>query len=265
MKNKTLRDENTNTLAPVKDQESKRKPGFFYARKAPGLSYTYGAIYMRKHRKEVKGSVDREYQRKHHKEMHARKRANGSYQAKMAVYYAIQKGVLPSLKKNLIPCSDCGERATQYDHRDYNKPLDVSPVCLLCNQKRGKGISRRGKVLSPKLCAFLLVLTLVSAGLSTPLYARNLIASWYYLPHKIMANGKEFKNENFTCASWLYPLGTRLSITCIQTGKSVIVEVTDRINKRYTKTRIDLPRMVFGKLDRIEKGIIPIRVKRIRP
>ena len=31
-------------------------------------------------------------------------------------------------------------RATQYDHRDYNKPLEVTPVCPSCNGKRGAAI-----------------------------------------------------------------------------------------------------------------------------
>lgn len=39
-----------------------------------------------------------------------------------------------------IKCSDCSEMATQYDHRDYSKPLEVSPVCRACNVKRGSSI-----------------------------------------------------------------------------------------------------------------------------
>jgi Zn finger protein HypA/HybF involved in hydrogenase expression len=34
-------------------------------------------------------------------------------------------------------CFDCGKPATQYDHRDYSKPLQVAPVCRSCNAKRG--------------------------------------------------------------------------------------------------------------------------------
>lgn len=40
-------------------------------------------------------------------------------------------------------CVDCGAQATEYDHRDYNKPLDVDPVCHGCNIKRGPGIPLR--------------------------------------------------------------------------------------------------------------------------
>jgi hypothetical protein len=34
-------------------------------------------------------------------------------------------------------CVDCGEPASMYDHRDYSKPLEVSPVCRSCNWERG--------------------------------------------------------------------------------------------------------------------------------
>jgi hypothetical protein len=33
-------------------------------------------------------------------------------------------------------CVDCGAPATAYEHRDYNKPLDVVPTCRPCNAKR---------------------------------------------------------------------------------------------------------------------------------
>ena len=36
-------------------------------------------------------------------------------------------------------CVDCGDPAECWDHRDYTKPLDVEPVCSICNTKRGQG------------------------------------------------------------------------------------------------------------------------------
>lgn len=36
-----------------------------------------------------------------------------------------------------LRCTDCGGRATYYDHRDYRKPLTVAPVCPMCNWWRG--------------------------------------------------------------------------------------------------------------------------------
>lgn len=40
----------------------------------------------------------------------------------------------------LFRCTDCGERTTCYDHRDYRKPLEVAAVCKGCNNKRGPGL-----------------------------------------------------------------------------------------------------------------------------
>lgn len=37
-------------------------------------------------------------------------------------------------------CVDCAKPAAYYDHRDYNKPLDLTPVCSSCNGKRGSAI-----------------------------------------------------------------------------------------------------------------------------
>jgi len=57
--------------------------------------------------------------------------------ASQKVKRAVEEGKLVDLKKNVVPCVDCGSRATMYDHRDYNKPLDVYPVCASCNVCRG--------------------------------------------------------------------------------------------------------------------------------
>ena len=53
---------------------------------------------------------------------------------------AVQAGLLINLKKNDIKCTDCDNRASMYDHRDYTKPLEVEPVCRSCNIKRGSAI-----------------------------------------------------------------------------------------------------------------------------
>ena len=39
-----------------------------------------------------------------------------------------------------LSCSDCGEPAYGYDHRDYRKPFDVEPICRQCNSDRGPGL-----------------------------------------------------------------------------------------------------------------------------
>lgn len=54
---------------------------------------------------------------------------------------AVIRGELPNLKATTVICVDCKvRRATNYEHRDYGKPLEVDPVCRSCNLKRGEGL-----------------------------------------------------------------------------------------------------------------------------
>ena len=62
--------------------------------------------------------------------------------AYILVANAIKNGSLADLKKQYIKCSDCDNRATVYDHRDYTKPLMVDPVCKSCNWHRGADITK---------------------------------------------------------------------------------------------------------------------------
>jgi hypothetical protein len=62
----------------------------------------------------------------------------GASAAINAVQKAIKKGLLAPVKTLL--CVDCNRNAECYDHRDYNKPLDVVPVCRKCNYRRGSAI-----------------------------------------------------------------------------------------------------------------------------
>jgi len=62
----------------------------------------------------------------------------GQNRAHQFVYRAIQKGLLP--RAETLKCFDCDNQAAHYDHRDYNKPLDVEPVCRSCNSKRGPAL-----------------------------------------------------------------------------------------------------------------------------
>jgi hypothetical protein len=66
--------------------------------------------------------------------------------AYQAVARAVKKGVLPELD-GTVPCVDCGKPAINYDHRDYDSPLDVEPLCSKCNHRRGpaKGMAPPGK------------------------------------------------------------------------------------------------------------------------
>lgn len=62
----------------------------------------------------------------------------GSRKARCAVSNALRSGLLRPASE--FKCADCGVAATEYDHRDYNEPLYVVPVCHSCNVMRGKAI-----------------------------------------------------------------------------------------------------------------------------
>lgn len=103
-----------------------------------------------------------------------------------------------------------------------------------------------------------------------------LTASWYSisslhrdgqwkLTHGRCADGSYFRDNVFTCATNLFPLGTLLRITVSSdSSKSVSVVVTDRINKRFAKTRIDLSKGAFQILAPLSKGLIQVSVERIK-
>lgn len=59
--------------------------------------------------------------------------------AHATVYRAIMAGKLPQLD-GTVQCADCNAAAQVYDHRDYSKPLEVDPVCRVCNHLRGSTI-----------------------------------------------------------------------------------------------------------------------------
>ena len=63
---------------------------------------------------------------------------NGGHKAHRQVKKAIKDGIIPPVKE--LNCLDCGCKAQIYDHKDYNKPLEVEPVCRSCNRKRGSAI-----------------------------------------------------------------------------------------------------------------------------
>ncbi len=63
--------------------------------------------------------------------------ATGAHRARRIVESAIKQGLLPSLSDGKTKCVDCEQPALAHDHRNYNRPLDVEPVCRSCNVKRG--------------------------------------------------------------------------------------------------------------------------------
>lgn len=66
----------------------------------------------------------------------------GASGAQAVVQRAMRDGLLP--RPHGLRCADCGRPATEYEHRDYNKPLEVEPICRTCNLKRGPALPLEG-------------------------------------------------------------------------------------------------------------------------
>lgn len=64
-------------------------------------------------------------------------RSRGGDKAHQLVAKAKSFGELPHLGGTIM-CSYCNESATGYHHEDYNKPLDVLPVCRSHNIQLGQ-------------------------------------------------------------------------------------------------------------------------------
>jgi len=104
--------------------------------------------------------------------------------------------------------------------------------------------------------------------------AQDLKASWYSLAslkeegtyktsQGIMANGRRFKDEDYTAASWDYKIGQKVKVINQENGKAVIVEITDRTARRFKGKRIDLSREAFKVLTPLSKGIVKVSVERV--
>ena len=107
--------------------------------------------------------------------------------------------------------------------------------------------------------------------------AEQLTASWYSVEalkrdgqwtktKGLCADGKTiFDNSAYTCASWDYPLGCKVRVTCQETNKQVVVKVTDRTARRFKGKRIDLSKSAFKELSggRLDKGLLQVKVERV--
>jgi len=142
-----------------------------------------------------------------------------------------------------------------------------------------KPASKRNAQPTKRLCFFLLSQALACGIIFCSMaYASEMTASWYSIQslkkegtykhsRGVMANGKKFEEETFTCATRIYPLGTKLKITNRINRKSVCVIVSDRIGKKFAQTRIDLSPIAFKAISGkqgLSEGLIKVKVERIK-
>ena len=91
-------------------------------------------------------------------------------------------------------------------------------------------------------------------------------ASYYaYNTTRYTASGQKFNNHGFTAAHKTLPFGTKIKVTNVNNGKSVIVTVNDRGPfkktpdfKYYTRV-LDLAKGAFLKIASAGAGVIKIK------
>jgi len=128
------------------------------------------------------------------------------------------------------------------------------------------------KVYSSVYLIVLVLLFPTALGAGQSMYFK---ASWYSvsslrkdgqwkITKGVMANGHRFSDEGLTCATRLYPLGSTLRVVNRENSKAVVVRVTDRIGKRFAKTRVDLSKGAFGRIASLDRGTVPVEVKEVK-
>jgi rare lipoprotein A len=120
-----------------------------------------------------------------------------------------------------------------------------------------------------------MIISVAIASIVNTCEAKELTASWYSVESLKKegtwkkskgrcADGSMFRDSNLTCATRLWPLGTKLQVRNKKNEKSVIVKVTDRIGKRFANTRIDLSESAFKKIAYPSEGLVKVEVKEVQ-
>jgi rare lipoprotein A len=87
------------------------------------------------------------------------------------------------------------------------------------------------------------------------------LASWYGERHqgRLTASGVPFDMRGLTAAHRTLPLGTRLRVTSLVNGRSVVVRLTDRGPYRPGRL-IDLSQAAARAIGAVDRGVVRVRV-----
>ncbi|MDE1192715.1 MAG: septal ring lytic transglycosylase RlpA family protein [Arachidicoccus sp.] len=111
---------------------------------------------------------------------------------------------------------------------------------------------------------FLLCIFLSIISFSCTHYLTETGKASYYTEGKRTANGDKFKKRRLTAASKTLPFGTQVKVINLKNGKSVKVKINDR--GPFVKGRIiDLSWRAAKKLDMLDDGVVPVKLKYKKP
>lgn len=118
------------------------------------------------------------------------------------------------------------------------------------------------KTLSLKLITLLaLAITLLTPTLAYAKSVRN--ASWYggYFHGRKTASGEIYNKHALTAASNSHKMGTKLKVTNVKTGKSVVVKVNDTgAFAKYNRT-LDLSQAAFQQIAPLGQGVAKVTIQ----
>lgn len=117
-----------------------------------------------------------------------------------------------------------------------------------------------------KMLIILLILLLIALiANAAPATKRLGVASWYVDSNDNVwtASGAVFDPNALTCASYSYPLGTRLRVTDPQSKRSVVVQVNDLGPAKRLGRLIDLTPAAFRRLAPLKNGLILVDVEKL--
>jgi rare lipoprotein A len=117
---------------------------------------------------------------------------------------------------------------------------------------------------APLTAALLIALWLVPVHARPP-YRQTGIASWYgHESGKVTANDERWNPHNMTAASMALNFNTRVKVTHLRNGKSVIVRINDRGPSKRLHRIIDLSQAAATRIGMKNSGIARVLVEELR-
>jgi len=105
---------------------------------------------------------------------------------------------------------------------------------------------------------------IIALLIASPALGETGKASWYGGGEKLnqyTASGQEFNPEDLTCASYQWPMGTRLRVTNQANNKTVTVIINDLGPAKRLNRMIDLTRRAFSMIADLRRGVITVKVE----
>jgi len=89
--------------------------------------------------------------------------------------------------------------------------------------------------------------------------AKTSFASFYHdkFNGRKTANGEIFDNSKLTAANLRLPFGTKVKVTNLRSGKSVVVRVNDR-GPFHPGRSFDLSKAAYKAIGNLQRGVMPI-------